>query len=134
MGMLTNSILFTISISLVVLIASTGQTIPHSCDIFSNFFETSGTGLSPTGEFNASLPTQVESGSISTGSSFNFSFIDVIKYLLKFINFLLGMAFAPLTCGASLGLPFWLQLLLCIPALMTIFGIVFLIRGSSGGS
>jgi len=133
MGALMNSFLFTVCMGLVFAIASTEMAVPNSCNIYSDLFDVGNSSIQAGGNFTGSLPTKVETGSVSSSTSTFGIFIDGIRFILGFINFSLSILFAPLVCGGALGLPIWLQMLLSIPTVIFAVGIVFIIRGGSGG-
>lgn len=134
MGLLINAFLFNISLGIILMLMSTGSEIPNSCNAYTTFYDVGTTSIQPAGDFNSTFPTTVESGSLSSGASTAFSFIDPIRMILKLINFIMAVTFAPLACGPALGLPIWLQILLSIPTLLMMMGILFFFRGSSGGN
>jgi len=134
MGLFLNSLMFTLSIGIMLMLVSTGSNIPNSCNVYTSFFDVGTSSIQPTGPFNATFPTTVEAGSLSSGTPSAFSFIDPIRMILRLINFIMATTFAPLVCGPALGFPMWLQIIMSIPSLMMMVGILFLFRGSSGGS
>lgn len=86
--------------------------------------------LTLNSQFNSSIPTQLEQGGITTtATDVSFSIIDAIKMVWNFSKFLFLAALCPMYWGYILGFPIFLQLLLFPVQIITIVGIIYLIRG-----
>lgn len=97
-------------------------------DIVSKFISTSSGNVVITQNYNSSIPTTIEGGSIGTGTT-GFSFIDGLKMVFNFLLLILVSIFAPLYWGYTLGFPVFIQLLLFIPQIISVIGLMMLIRG-----
>lgn len=98
-------------------------------DVISNFVTQQDDRLYVADGLNDSIPTELTQGGISTTGNSDFTFIDSIKMIWNFVKFLFLSAFAPIYWGYVLGFPMFLQLLLVPIQIMSIIGIIFLIRG-----
>lgn len=98
-------------------------------DVINNFVTQQDGRLYVAQGLNDSVPTELSQGGISTSGNNDFTFIDAIKMTFNFCKFLLLSAFAPIYWGYILGFPMFLQLLLIPIQIMSIVGIIFLIRG-----
>jgi hypothetical protein len=99
-----------------------------SGDIVSTYISESNGNIQIKQQYNSSVPTSLESGSIGTGTS-QFSFIDGVKMIFSFLLLILSTLFMPLYWGYVLGLPYYIQVMLFVVQIITVFGTVYLIRG-----
>jgi hypothetical protein len=93
----------------------------------SKIYET-GYGITPTGEYNASIPTTLTTGSMGSGTS-GFSFIDALKMVFEFMKLMIVTMFIPMYWGFALGMPMYMQLIIFVLQVTTIISLILAIRG-----
>lgn len=124
MGLFVNSLMLTIAISISLMVFSVDA--PQSCLSYNSFFNVGTNSISANQNFTASIPNDVTNGGFFSGvGNAISSFIDIVAFGLKFFFFFTTrILFASLTCGSSLGMPIWMQLLLSLPAFFMCMGLV----------
>lgn len=132
MGTLINALAIMVCINIALAFGGLTGTLGDT-DILSKFVTidnssiTGNTHVTPTSEFNGTIPTTLESGTIGNNG---FSFIDSLKMLFGTILFLIACTFFPLYWAWALGFPAWLMMLFVPYNIIYLASLWFFIRGT----